>query len=112
MDILQLLTVNAAITAGMFLVLWRIAVALKDPSFVDSWWALGMVLTAWSSFVLGGAIGPHSLALTGLATVWGLRLGSYLLWRWRKHGPDRRYVTMMSKAKSERGWSFATASLL
>jgi steroid 5-alpha reductase family enzyme len=52
------------------------------------------------------------VALTLLCTVWGLRLGIYLIWRWRKQGPDRRYNTMMGKAQSERGWGYAKASLL
>jgi steroid 5-alpha reductase family enzyme len=52
------------------------------------------------------------LLLTALCTAWGLRLGIYLLWRWRKNGPDRRYVTMMGLAQKERGWGYAKASLL
>ena len=112
MDIVQLLAVNAGVSAVCFLILWLISVRLRDPSFVDSWWALGMVVMAVTSFVWTGSRGPHALLLTGLCATWGLRLGFYLLWRWRRDGPDRRYVTMMGKAKEERGWSFATASLL
>lgn len=114
MDVVQLLAVNALISALCFLGLWLISIAIKDPSFVDSYWALGMVVLAWSSFAqgAGGAPDPHRLALAGLCTVWGLRLGGYLLWRWRTQGADRRYKTMMGKAQSERGWSFAKASLL
>ena len=41
-----------------------------------------------------------------------MRLGSYMLWRWRDHGSDRRYVAMLGKAQERRGWSFAKASML
>jgi steroid 5-alpha reductase family enzyme len=112
MDAIQLLAVNAAITVVCFLILWLISIRLKDPSFIDSYWAAGIVILAISSFVQGGGSGPHRLALTGLCTIWGLRLGGYLFWRWRTHGADRRYRTMMGKAQSERGWGFAKASLL
>lgn len=112
MDVSHILIVNAAVSAACFLGLWLLSIRLKDPSFVDGWWALGMVVFAWSTFLATGNRGPHALALTGLCTVWGLRLGLYLLWRWRSHGPDRRYATLLGKATAERGWSFAKASLL
>ena len=111
MDIAELLLMNAVITAACFFVLWRIAVIIRDPSFVDSWWALGMVVIAFASLDITHGPKPHGLILTGLCAAWGVRLGSYLLWRWRKQGPDRRYKTMMGKAEAEKGWSFEVASL-
>jgi steroid 5-alpha reductase family enzyme len=112
MDVSQILVVNAAVSAVCFLGLWLLSIRLRDPSFVDGWWALGMVVFAWTTFLIAGNRGPHAIALVGLCTIWGLRLGLYLLWRWRSHGPDRRYATLLGKAKAERGWSFAKASLL
>ena len=112
MNTLLLLLENLGVTAACFLILWRIGVALKDVTFVDSYWALGMVILAWASFFETGPPTPRKLLLVGLCTAWGLRLGVYLLLRWRGHGADRRYRTMMGKAESERGWSFAKASLL
>jgi steroid 5-alpha reductase family enzyme len=111
-EIAQLLIQNLAISAMLFILLWLVNVAIKDPSFIDSWWALGMVVTAWASFLFVGHTGLHAMALTVLCSIWGLRLGIYLFWRWRQHGPDRRYVTMMGLAQKERGWSYAKASLL
>ncbi len=112
MEILSLLIQNAAIVAVCFAGLWLVSIALRDPSFVDAWWALGMVVLAVAAFAGTGEPTPRKWLLTGLCAVWGLRLGLYLLWRWRKNGPDRRYQTMMGKAQSERGWSFARSSLL
>jgi steroid 5-alpha reductase family enzyme len=112
MEIAQLLATNFAIVCAFFLACWGINVVIKDPSFVDSLWALGMVVVAVSTYFMTGARGPHATVLTVLCAIWGLRLGLYLLWRWRKNGPDRRYVTMMGKAQSERGWGFAKASLI
>ena len=112
MAVLQLLALNAGISASCFVVLWLIAVAIKDVTLVDAWWALGMVVLAAASFIETGAPTPHRLALTLLCAAWGLRLGVHLLWRWRNHGSDRRYETMLADARSERGWGFALSSLL
>ena len=110
MECIQLLLQNLVISAVLFTLLWLTNLAIKDPSFIDSWWALGMVVTAWATFLFVGHTGIHAVLLTGLCTAWGLRLGFYLLWRWRKHGPDPRYVTMMGHAQKERGWGYAKAS--
>ncbi|MCC5720172.1 DUF1295 domain-containing protein, partial [Klebsiella pneumoniae] len=111
-DILGLLAINAGVSIACFAILWGIGVALKDVTFVDAWWALGMVMLALSSYVVTWPASPHKFALVCLTTAWGLRLGFHLLVRWRSHGKDRRYVTMLGKAQSERGWGFAKASLL
>lgn len=110
-DISAILQINFAVTVAAFIVLWVLSLRGKDPSFVDAWWALGMVLTAWISFVMGGK-GAHSLAATLLVTAWGLRLGCYLLARWRQHGKDRRYAALMERVQTKRKWSYATASLV
>lgn len=113
MAIALLLLENLGVSVACFLLVWRVGVALKDATVVDSWWPLGMVLLAWTSFLrVGGQPTPRKLLLAGLCTAWGLRLGLHLFRRWRGHGPDRRYVAMLAKAQAERGWSFATASLL
>ena len=112
MPLTQFLAINAIISVACFVGLWAIGLRIKDVSFVDSWWALGMVLIAWTSFFQMDATTPRRMLLVGLCTFWGLRLGAFLIWRWRRQGPDRRYTTMLGKAKTERGWGFATSSLL
>ena len=112
MDATHILVVNAAVVSMCFAALWLVSIRLKDVSFVDSWWAIGMVVAAWTTYLATGGHGPHALALLAICTIWGLRLGVHLFWRWRKNGPDPRYVAMLGKAQSERGWSFAKASLM
>ena len=111
MIIAALLTVNAIVTALCFVALWLVSLRLKDVSFIDAWWALGLVVIAGVSFMNSPPGAPHALLLTALCAIWGLRLGLYLLWRWRKHGPDRRYVKILARAQAN-GWSFAAASLI
>lgn len=98
-DILPLLGANFAIVMAAMLAFWLISIPLKDVSFVDSCWAAGLALMAVSSFMLGGGAEPRKLLIVSLAVVWGLRLAGYLFWRWRRDGPDKRYVAMIAKAK-------------
>jgi steroid 5-alpha reductase family enzyme len=92
--------------------LWLISLRTRDPSFVDAWWALGVVVLAWSTYAQITTPSPHALVLAALATAWGLRLGLYLLWRWRKHGADRRYAALAVSAREKHGLGFAAFSLL
>lgn len=110
MTVAELLAGNALILAALFVLLWLVTLRTRDVTPVDSVWAIGMVVMAVASFARAdGNVGRKALLL-GLCAVWGLRLGGYLLWRWRQHGPDRRYVTMFAKAKEARGWGFGQAS--
>lgn len=111
-EVFFLLLANLILSAAFFLALWGVSVAIRDPSFIDSWWALGVIVLAWSSYLQPDIKTPHGLVLAVLATAWALRLGLFLLWRWRKHGHDRRYAKMFADAKRKHGWGFATTSLL
>lgn len=109
---MSVLVVNAIVVAACFLALWLLALRLRDVSFVDAWWAFGIVLIAAISFAYAPQGSPHARLLTLLCAAWGLRLGAHLVWRWRRQGPDRRYVRILEKAQAANGWSFGTASLL
>jgi steroid 5-alpha reductase family enzyme len=111
MALAQFLAINFAVLAVTYLILWQICARMKDATVVDSFWALGMVILACASFLQLGASTPRRLLLLTICALWGLRLGGYLIWRWRDHGPDRRYVSLMAKAKADKGWGYAEASL-
>lgn len=110
--IIQILAVNLGVSAAFFAALWLISIRLKDPSFIDSWWALGVIVLSWTTYAQLASPGPHATALMLLSTAWGARLGLYLLWRWRKHGKDRRYDKLAERARTKHGLNFAMFSLL
>ncbi len=112
MSILALLALNLAVLLTVYLLAWVACASMKDCTPVDSLWAFGMVALAIATLIQTGEPTPRRIALAGLCTLWGARLGLYLLWRWRDHGPDRRYVRMMESAKAERGWGYWRASLI
>lgn len=105
-----ILIINAGVILALFVAAWAICVAMRDCTPVDSLWAVGMGVVAVSTFLQTGGGTPRRVVLTVICVAWALRLGGYLLWRWRDHGPDRRYVRMMDKAKAERGWGYGYAA--
>ncbi len=109
---MTILAINAAVLAATFIAAWLLCLKLRDVTPIDSLWAVGMVVMALASFLHAQGDPTRKALLLGLCALWGVRLGSYLLWRWRVHGPDRRYHTMFAKAKETKGWGFAKASLL
>ena len=109
---MTILAINAAVLAVTFMAAWLLCLKLRDVTPIDSLWAIGMVVMALASFLQTQGDPTRKALLLGLCVLWGVRLGSYLLWRWRDHGPDRRYQTMFAKAQEAKGWGFAKASLL
>ena len=94
-----LLAVNLGVTLGCMLVLWLLSIRRGDPSFVDAWWPMGFVAVGWVTFGATSGDPTRRALLVGIITLWGVRLGGYLFWRWRRNGPDRRYVNMLRHAK-------------
>jgi steroid 5-alpha reductase family enzyme len=112
MNVTLLLATNAALLVALFILLWLICLKTRDVTPIDSVWALGMVFLAAASFLQTGGDPTRKALLLGLCAAWGLRLGLYLLWRWRTHGPDRRYGKMFATVEEAKGWGFGRASLL
>lgn len=109
-EIATLLALNFTVCVVCFVGLWLIGCAIRDVSFIDGWWALGLALMAVTTFFMADGSPQRMALILGLSVVWGLRLGSYILWRWRKHGPDRRYVKMLERAQAAKGWSYPVAA--
>ncbi len=106
------LSFNAAALLAAILLLWAYSVRIKDVSFIDAFWAFGMVLLAWATWAQSGAPGARSHLLLGLTTLWGLRLSGHLWTRWRAHGEDPRYAKIMGSVIEKKGWSWSKTSLL
>lgn len=109
----QILVVNAAILIAAIVLLWLVSLRLRDVSFIDSFWAFGMVMLAVSTY-FQARDGSHErrFLLLALTAIWGLRLSYHLFTRWRTEGEDPRYRRILGSAMEKRGWSFAKSSLL
>jgi steroid 5-alpha reductase family enzyme len=98
--IVSLFAINGTIIFGLLIVLWLISIAIKDVSFIDSFWGFSFVIIAAVTYCLteSGA-SERRLLILCLTAIWGTRLAAYLFWRWRKEGPDGRYIAMLSRAQ-------------
>jgi steroid 5-alpha reductase family enzyme len=94
-----------ASVASLFaaLVTWLIGNRIGRYNVIDVAWGVGFVLVAAVTFVLSGDHGDATRRLIVLAVVavWGLRLATFIGWRSRGHGEDRRYTEMLAKADGD-----------
>lgn len=111
-EIAALLGLNLALMMAVMLGLWLVSLKLKDVSFVDGVWPLGMLLMALATFPRADGDAIRKGLLVWLCAVWAIRLGWHLLSRWRRSGADGRYVEIVETQEREKGWSFAKTSLL
>jgi steroid 5-alpha reductase family enzyme len=94
-DLPALLGATFIVTALAMFALWLVSLALKDASIVDVFWGPGFALIGITAWNLGEGGHPDRAALsTLLVAIWGLRLGTYLLWRNWGSGEDPRYQAM------------------
>lgn len=111
-DAVIVLAINFAALVGVILLLWRTAVAIRDVSFIDAFWAFGMLLLAWSAAIQAGFGGLRTQLILVLTTLWGLRLAVHLFLRWRATGEDPRYVRIIARTMETKGWSWGKTALL
>ncbi len=97
-EVATILLSNLVILMACMIVLWLISIPLGDVSFIDSFWAAGFVIVAGATYAITGGDSDRRLLLLVLTAVWGIRLATYLFLRWRREGPDGRYVAMLKKA--------------
>ncbi|MEH6791490.1 DUF1295 domain-containing protein [Parasphingorhabdus sp.] len=94
------------------IILWLLSIRIKDVSFIDAFWAYGMAIMASVSLLQNEDPGPLAYTIWGLTALWGIRLGTHLLLRWRKDGMDPRYKKILGHAIETQGMSFARAALV
>ncbi len=94
MQIGTLLLITLGVTASAMLLLWVVSLILKDASIVDSFWGIGFVIVAWTSYVLTDGYPLRKLILCSLVTIWGVRLGTHIFIRNHGKGEDYRYQAM------------------
>ncbi len=90
----ELLGLEAAMLAGVMILIWLASLRLANASIVDIVWGLGFVAVAVVALALGGGDDTRRLILAVLTGIWGLRLAIYLTWRNGIRHEDYRYQAM------------------
>jgi steroid 5-alpha reductase family enzyme len=95
---LLLLVLGAALASAGMVVLSVIQVRIGDAGHVDVGWAIGIACVALVHALLADGDGDHRLLAAVLASIWGWRLGLYLLVdRVLGKEEDGRYRALRSK---------------
>lgn len=97
LDLIQLSLIGLAIPIVLFTVYWVIQYQINDSGVVDVFWGatVAIIATVFCLFTSGD---PTRRWVGGvLISLWALRLSYYLLFRWRSHEEDARYVALKVK---------------
>src|SRR5262249_47674482 len=104
MSAARVFLVTILVTAGLMLQTWLVSVMKKDVSIIDVVWGLGFVAINWAAFGIAHGAGPRSRLIAELVSVWGLRLGVYLLWRNWGTAEDYRYRALRARHGERFTW--------
>jgi uncharacterized protein (DUF2062 family) len=113
-----LLGIGTVVAVLLFALTWLLSLKLNNFSFVDVTWsyALGVLapLYAW----LGDGFTQRKVVALTMALLWSLRLGTYLLFRVKRHHPheDVRYEVLRQNWRGNLArnffWFFQAQALL
>lgn len=106
------LLINLAVDAVMMLALWGVAAAIRDVSFIDAVWGLGMAVLAAASWLQLPDPGLRATLILAMTVIWGTRLAVHLFTRWRAHGEDPRYARMLGKARDQGRYAVAALTVV
>ena len=90
----EIFTTAATAVAVYMLVFWFVSIARSNVSIVDIAWGVGFVIVAWVVHLNAEHSNTRSTIQLTFATIWGLRLGAYLLNRNWGEPEDYRYAAM------------------
>jgi steroid 5-alpha reductase family enzyme len=94
--------------------LWLASLAKRDAGVADLWWGPGLAWIGWATAGIfpDGDPARRQLVLW-LVSLWGLRLGAWLLWRGWGQAEDFRYRALRARAGRHFAWqSLGTVFLL
>ena len=86
-----LLLVGAVGASATMICVWLVSIRIANASYVDVAWAFGIAGTAVAYALLAEGSALHRVLVAGLGTIWGVRLGTYLLARLAGKEEDGRY---------------------
>jgi len=104
MSFLQIYAVMLGAILLYMIALWVVSLVLKNSSIADIFWGPGFVMAGWIAFALTGGSMPHKLVLMALVSIWGLRLGGYILSRNFGKPEDFRYQAWREEAGAKWWW--------
>jgi steroid 5-alpha reductase family enzyme len=71
--------------------------AFRTEHYFDLTGSLSYIATVAAAVLLNPTLDLRDLIICAMITVWALRLGSFLFWRIKKDGQDKRFIVMKTK---------------
>ncbi|MCU0446613.1 MAG: DUF1295 domain-containing protein [Microscillaceae bacterium] len=85
--------------------LWLYSLAIRDSSIIDTFWGLGFAILAWFyTYSLPDGFGWRNVLISGLVTIWGLRLALHIGIRNHGKGEDYRYQQFRQQGGKHYWW--------
>lgn len=108
MSTLAVIGFAALLVFALFTLTWWLSLRLNNFSFVDITWSYSLAFIAPVYAWMGHGDATRKAIAMGIAMIWSLRLGTYLLLRIRKHHPheDVRYTVLREKWKDNLARNF------
>jgi len=97
---LQGLPLFAVCGAIGFILHWAIFIpsyAFQTEHYFDLTGSLSYIATVIVAVVLNPSLDIRDLIICAMILVWAVRLGSFLFWRIKKDGQDKRFIVMKTK---------------
>ena len=97
---LQGLPLFAVCGAIGFILHWAIFIpsyAFQTEHYFDLTGSLSYITTVIVAMVLNPSLDIRDLIIFAMILVWAVRLGSFLFWRIKKDGQDKRFIVMKTK---------------
>ena len=97
---LQGLPLFAVCGAIGFILHWAIFIpsyAFQTEHYFDLTGSLSYITTVIVAMVLNPSLDIRDLIICDMILVWAVRLGSFLFWRIKKDGQDKRFIVMKTK---------------
>ena len=97
---LQGLPLFAVCGAIGFILHWAIFIpsyAFQTEHYFDLTGSLSYITTVIVAMVLNPSLDIRDLIICAMILVWAVRLGSFLFWRIKKDGQDKRFIVMKTK---------------
>src|SRR4051812_22942015 len=83
--ILKLVLLSLAVCSSVMVLVWLWAYKIKNAGVVDIFWAYCFVGVGALLYLLGDGFNQRKMLVCGMLALWGLRLGTYLLFRVGSH---------------------------
>ena len=94
---LPLFAVCGAIGFALHWVIFIPSYAFQTEHYFDLTGSLSYIATVIVAVVLNPSLDIRDLIICAMILVWAVRLGSFLFWRIKKDGQDKRFIVMKTK---------------